>query len=220
VSSEKISPFAPINNEDQVVIIGNKFELKGDLNGVGAAIISGKIEGNVSASYVVIESSGLIIGNITCALLDISGHVRGSIDSGDVIIRENATIEGDLTYSSLAIESGGVVTGKLKQAIAKPLDGLGSDQKNFQSPRAQPQALTHIVFPLDVSQKLRSHASRMSAHLSLIDGSPIPSWIGLTQDKLGLMVHSREFQQLVDSELKLDMRIHVGSQFFDFHLPT
>ena len=218
-NDKKIGPFAPINNEDQVVIIGNTFDIKGDLNGVGAAIISGKIEGNVTASQIVIEGGASIIGNITCALLDISGHVRGSIDAANVIIREKATIEGDLTYSSLVIENGGIVTGKLKQNIAKPLGSMDSSQNNLQSLRAQTQALTHVAFPLDLSQKLRSHGSRMIAHLSLIDGSQIPSWIGLTQDKLGLTVRSLELQQLVDSNLKLDMRLHVGSEFFDFYLP-
>lgn len=216
---KKISPMTSISNEDQVVIVGNTFEIKGDINGLGAVIISGKIEGNVSASQIVIESGASVIGNVTCLQLDISGHVRGLIESGNVIVRENATIEGDLNYSSLAIESGGTVTGKLKQVSSKSPGNADAGPKNFQSPRVPTQTVTHISFPVDLSQKLRSHESRMSAHLSLLDGSPVPVWIRLNQDRLGLTVNSLELQQLEDSNLNLELRLHVGSQFFDFKLP-
>ena len=60
----------------------------------------------------------------------------------------------------------------------------------------------------------------MSAHLTLLDGTPIPSWINLNQDKLGLIVDSLQLQELEDSGLKIEMRLHVGSQYFDFNLPT
>ena len=155
-----------------------------------------------------------VLGNVNCSQLDISGHARGQIEAANVIVHKNAVIEGDLNYSSLTIESGGVVTGKLKQSTPK-LEGVS---KNFDSKGVQTK--TRIAFPVDLSEKLRNHESRMGAHLSLIDGSPVPAWINLTQDKLGLIVSGLELQQLQETGLKLEMRLHVGANYFDFNLPT
>lgn len=220
INDKKINAFTQIKNEEQIVIIGESFDIKGDLSGTGAAIISGKIEGNVSANQVVVEKGGSVIGNIICQELDISGYIRGSIEGSDIVIRENATIEGDLSYLTLTIENGGVVTGKLKRVNAKPAKAIAGDSKSPPPQGVQSQNLTRIVFPVDLSQKLRTHPGWMSAHLTLIDGAPIPSWINLNQDKLGLIVDSAQLQELEASGLKIKMRLHVGSQFFDFNLPT
>lgn len=217
-SDQKISPLNPINNEDQIMIIGKKFDIKGDLDGVGAVIISGKVEGNVSASQVVVEGGGSIIGNITCQQLDVSGHVRGAIEVTDVVIRQQGEIEGDLNYSTIAIESGGAISGKLKQTTPKTSIPTSGAPRGFEPTKVQ--GMTRITFPIDLSQKLRSHESLKSAHISLLDGSPVPGWINLAEDKLGLMVDSLQLKQLNESNLKIELRLHVGSQYFDFTLPV
>lgn len=215
MNNDKKNTSASINNEDQVVIIGNKFDVRGDLNGVGAAIISGKIEGNVSASQVIIERGGSVIGNITCNQLDISGHVQGLIEAVDIVIREKGVIEdGDLNYSTLAIESGGVVTGRLKQ---QAMDG---SPKNIQPLRAETQAQVFIAFGGGLEEILRSAVLRHEARLSLMDDTPIPYWIQLSQAEPGLIVNVVEYEQLIDSGLKLEMRLYVDSQYFDLSLPS
>jgi cytoskeletal protein CcmA (bactofilin family) len=219
-TEKKINTFTPNNNENQIAIIGKQFDIKGDLNGVGAVIISGKIEGNISATQVVIERGAKVLGDIACTQIDISGHVRGQIDATDVVIREKASIEGDLSYSTIAMESGSVVSGKLKQVPLKPSSAIANAPANPQQQALQSQGLIRVAFPVDLSRKLQIHESRMSAHLSLEDGSAAPAWISLNQDKLGLTVGSLELKQLQEKSQKLAMRLHVGSQYFDFSLPV
>lgn len=218
-TERKVNPLTPSNNEDQIAIIGKKFDIKGDLNGVGAVIISGKIEGNISATQVVIERGATVLGDISCTQIDISGHVRGLIDAGDVVIREKASIEGDLNYSTIAIESGSAVSGKLKQTTSKPSSAMVGAPPSPAYQPSPPQGIVRIAFPVDLSQKLRLHESRMSAHLSLVNGNPPPPWIRLNQDKLGLAVDNLELEQLQAKNQKIEMRLHVGTQFFDFSLP-
>ena len=217
---KKINSFTPNNEDNQIAIIGKNFDIKGDLNGAGAVIISGKIEGNISATQVVIERGATVLGDIVCTQIDISGHVRGQVDATTVVIREKASIEGDLSYSTIAIESGSAVSGKLKQVAIKPSNSI-SDALVRPGPQpSSAQGIVRIAFPADLSRKLQIHEARMSAHLSLEDGSPPPSWISLNQDKLGLSVASQELKQLQEKNQKVDMRLHVGSQYFDFSLPV
>jgi cytoskeletal protein CcmA (bactofilin family) len=215
---KKINSFTPNNDDNQIAIIGKNFEIKGDLSGAGAVIISGKIEGNISATQVIVERGATVLGDVACTQIDISGHVRGQIDAATVVIREKASIEGDLSYSTIAIENGSTVSGKLKQVSIKP-----STSDALVRPGPQPsnaQRIVRIAFPIDLSRKLQIHEARMSAHLSLEDGSPPPAWISLNQDKLGLSVDSQELKQLQEKNQKVDMRLHVGSQYFDFSLPV
>ena len=215
-----MNPPASSNSESQITIISKSFDVKGDLNGVGAVIVSGKIEGNISASQIVVEGTAVILGDITCEQIDISGHVRGLINAADVIIRETASIEGDLNYSSIAMESGSTITGKLKQTPAKQSSTMvAAPITSAQTLATQRQESLNIAFPVELSQKLQLHESRMSAHLSLVDGGPAPAWVNLNHDKLGLSVNSLELRQLQEKNQVIEMRLHVGSQYFDFNLP-
>lgn len=216
---KKINSFTPNNDDNQIAIIGKNFDIKGDLNGIGAVIISGKIEGNISATQVVIERGATVLGDIACSQIDISGHVRGQIDAADVVIREKASIEGDLSYSTIAMESGSILSGKLKQVAVKPSSSIANAPVRPEPQSMQSQGLIRVAFPVDLSRKLQIHEARMGAHLSLEDGSPTPAWITLNQDKLGLTVGSQELKQLQEKNQKVDMRLHVGTQYFDFSLP-
>jgi len=222
-TDKRTSLITPSNSEDQIAIIGKKFDIKGDLNGIGAVIISGKIEGNISASQVVIERGGVVLGNIACSQIDISGQVRGTIDAADVVIRDKASIEGDLSYSSIAMESGCTISGKLKQTAPKQQATVETAQTIAHPPPTQntySQGSISIPLPIELCHKLRLHEARMSAHLSLIDGNPAPPWIELNQDKLGLTVDALELQQLQEKKQAIEMRLHVGSHYFDFNLPN
>ena len=220
-NNSKLNLPTPSDTEDQIAIIGKAFEIKGDLVGLGTIIVSGRIEGNVSANQVVIEKDASILGNVSCTQLDISGQIRGQIVATDVIIRENANIEGDVDYSTLAMEGGGTISGKLKKSTAKSPSNVDNAKKNFAQQRAQTQQhVTRIDFPVDLSQKLRSHESRASAYITLADGAPTPTWINLAQDKLGLLVTNPQFQQFIEKGLEATVRIHIDTQYFDIEIPT
>jgi cytoskeletal protein CcmA (bactofilin family) len=199
-----------IKSEEQVAVIGKLFEFKGNLSGTGAVILSGKIEGNILATQVIVEKEAHAVGDISCQQIDISGHVQGMIEVVDAVIRTTAIIEGDLHYSSIAIESGGRIIGRLKQVQKKITPNDGKPPKEF----------TQIAFPVELAEKLRTHESRMAAYLSAIDGSPPPEWIKLNQDRLGLTANSIELKRLKDAGSQMGMRLHIGSQYFDFNLPA
>lgn len=218
-NNSKLTPPLLGDAENQITLVGQAFEIKGDLIGLGAVVISGKIEGSVSANQVVVEKGASIWGNIACAKLDVSGQVRGQIEASDVIIRENAAIEGDVVYSTLAIESGGTISGNLKKIASKQSINPGVAQREFAQQKQQIQPVTRIAFPVDLSQKLRNHESRSSAYISLADGSPPPAWINLSQDKLGLIVGNPQFEQFKEDGAKITVRLHAGSQYFDLTLP-
>lgn len=206
--------------ENKIALIGRAFEIKGDLIGQGTVVVAGIVNGNISADEVIAEKGSSILGNITCMQVDTSGQIKGQIEASEVIIRESASIEGDVIYSSLAIESGGTISGSMKKIVVKQTGSFSSTQKEFLRKDDKPKTLTSIIFPADLIQKLRNHESRESAFISLADGSPIPSWIRLNQDKLGLTVDTSQLEQLKDKGLNIPIRLHIGSNFFDFTIPA
>lgn len=208
------------NNEEQVVVIGKQFDFEGNLSGTGAVILSGKMEGNIISTQVIIEKEARAIGNISCQQIDISGYVQGVVEVVDAVIRATATVEGDLHYSSIAIENGGRIIGKLKQTPKKSSPITIDIAKEFVTPKKTAPEFIQIAFPVDLTQKLRTHESHMGAYLTMTDGGATPSWVKLNQDKLGLTANSVELKRLEDTRSQVELRLHVGSQYFDFKLPA
>ena len=204
-------------DEDNVLLLGKNFSIVGDLIGQGTVIISGKVEGNITAKKAVSEAGSYVVGNISCTQLDVSGLVKGLIQATNVIIRKGALVEGEVHYSTLAMEQGCEVLGKLKKIIEKPLASGASnttiDTKN------QATEVVLLNFPNELKVKLQDSVLRSKANLTLVNGGAAPAWINLTGDKLGLLVSSNEIQALKNKNETLQLRLNVGENYFDFSLP-
>ena len=213
-------------DEDQISIIGKNFTLTGDIIGPYAAIISGKIEGNISASHVIVNDSAVIHGNISCQKIDISGFVRGAIESNEIAIRHQATVEGDITYGDLTIECGGVTLGRLKRVPLNAKNHLTPKTDNAKATRANDDVhpsrdhiFSRIDLPLFIRKSLRSLDPDIQPYLSLVDGNPIPSWIKLSHDGLALLVDNFQLNLLEEGGKEIPIRLKVGEEFFDLILP-
>jgi cytoskeletal protein CcmA (bactofilin family) len=99
----------------QSPIITEDVELKGELAFTGELEFNGRFEGTLdSDGALTIGERAVIKGNINASSAVVSGKVQGNIVvSGKAQIRSNAIIHGDIQASTIEIEEGASVNGKL-----------------------------------------------------------------------------------------------------------
>ena len=98
---KKVEAEAPCIN-----IIGQKTEIKGDINISGDVRIDGTLTGNFfSNQKLVVGPSGVIEGNITCKDCDISGKVVGNLYISDVLaLKSTSDVRGDIVTNKIMME--------------------------------------------------------------------------------------------------------------------
>ena len=85
--------------QEDIIIDGNIFE-KEDI------LINGKINGNLKAENIEIDSKAKIDGDINSKETILSGNLKGNIESDKVHISSTAVIEGSIKQKTLSIDEG------------------------------------------------------------------------------------------------------------------
>lgn len=100
-------------------LIGANTSITGDIHFSGGLRVDGHVTGNIVSvddeqSTLVLSNEGSIKGQIKAANVVINGTVIGPIDaSGYLELQEKAKVFGDMKYSSIEIQLGASVDGKM-----------------------------------------------------------------------------------------------------------
>lgn len=119
-SSAGSSPGSPKNGASRgtgtVSVLGGGMVVTGDVKGDGELRIEGRVEGSVTTEgRVIVEPDGHIQGDVEAREVIASGKVSGNITaSGAVRMKCGCRIDADVTATSIELEEGGVVNGKLQ----------------------------------------------------------------------------------------------------------
>lgn len=120
------------NNEPEVQvnsinIIGNGTTIVGDIQGEGDIRVDGNLKGTlVTKGRVVIGSTGVFSGEITCRNADISGKVDGKIKVTELLaLKASSKFSGDIITNKLAIEPNAIFTGTCNMAGNHINHGIG-----------------------------------------------------------------------------------------------
>ena len=81
-------------------LIGETFQLDGDLRSSGCVDVAGLINGNVFVSEMIVIETGSIRGSLEAVVVEINGHVEGKISADSVIVGKNAVIKGDIYFKN------------------------------------------------------------------------------------------------------------------------
>lgn len=97
-------------------ILGCGTKLKGDIESNGDFRIDGTLTGTIKTKgKVVIGSTGVVDGEITCQNADIEGSVRAKLEVSELLtLKAESTLDGDVTTGKLAIEPGAKFSGTCK----------------------------------------------------------------------------------------------------------
>ena len=103
-------------NDSGRSLIGETFQLDGDLRSSGCVDVAGLINGNVFVSEMIVIETGSIRGSLEAVVVEVNGHVEGKITADSVIIGKTAVIKGDIFFKkTLKTEEGADIDGYIKR---------------------------------------------------------------------------------------------------------
>ena len=112
-------------------LIGNGTTIKGDIESNGDIRIDGRLTGSLKANgKVIIGQTGVMEGDLTCKQAEISGAVKGVINTEELTaLKATSKVEVDLSTKQLLIEVGAQFTGKCvmgqQSTMAGPKQKMG-----------------------------------------------------------------------------------------------
>jgi cytoskeletal protein CcmA (bactofilin family) len=106
-------------------VIGADLSINGNLQSAGEVQIEGNLEGNLTASRIVVGQNAKINGNLIADDVVVQGTVNGSIRGNRVTLQSSSRVDGDIVHQSLAIEQGAFFEGKSRRSE----DPIGSAPK-------------------------------------------------------------------------------------------
>ena len=114
----------PANTDKVETVIGPNVTVKGTFISQGSMRIDGCVEGSIEAKGNVIVGEGAkVVADITANHVSVAGQVKGNINSaGRLEITSKGKVWGDIVAASLAVDEGGVLSGRsqLKDAALPP----------------------------------------------------------------------------------------------------
>ena len=99
------------SNPTKPSIISEGFEFVGTITSDGVLNISGVIKGKVTAKSVLVDSTGLVEGELFSDQVMVKGKVLGDINCDELNIGPLAEVDGSVSYESVHIQSGGKIKG-------------------------------------------------------------------------------------------------------------
>lgn len=98
-------------NPTKPSIISEGFEFVGTITSDGVLNISGVIKGKVTARSVLVDSTGLVEGELFSDQVMVKGRVLGDINCNELNIGPLAEVDGSVSYDSVHIQRGGKIKG-------------------------------------------------------------------------------------------------------------
>lgn len=124
---DRLKPFQ-VDQQEINTIIGEGFEIKGELSGVKAIRIEGRVLGNVRIeTAVILGEKGVVEGDLVAGSAIIFGTVKGNVQSSRLEIKKSGRVDGDIETEIIEIELGAKYNGKLQmKAESAPMLEMAS----------------------------------------------------------------------------------------------
>jgi len=129
------------------LLVGEGVFMKGSMRVPGLASIDGKLEGELTADTVHIQTNGSMNGRTTASHVRVAGAVTDTtIANKTLVIESSGLIAGSITYTELEIKKGGSLQGSINK--------VGQQPQNFAppSPPVQPVVAAPATAPEPVVQ--------------------------------------------------------------------
>jgi cytoskeletal protein CcmA (bactofilin family) len=108
-------------SESGCFTVGEGVSVKGNFSVPERAVISGTLEGEITAREVWVGTSGKITGTVTAEVVDVRGEVNDSLTASTaLILRASGRVKGAIRYAELEIEKGAQLRGTLTVIEPEP----------------------------------------------------------------------------------------------------
>ena len=110
-------------------LLGNGIKIIGKISSKGAIQLDGILEGEITASKLVVEESAKVVGTVTSEDLVIKGRIIGPVFGRKVRFGSSARVEGDTFHETIAIEDGAYYEGSIRRH-SSDIDNVGKMKGN------------------------------------------------------------------------------------------
>ena len=131
-------PMEPVTN-GKINSIMEGTSIEGEIKSDSNIRIDGRVKGTINVrGRLIVGTSGVVEGDVTCQSSDIEGTVNGKITCADLLsLKATAKLTGDINTKKLAIEPGAIFTGNCSMGggVVKEMSpGMRSDSSRVESP--------------------------------------------------------------------------------------
>ena len=109
------------NSSSSPSLLGREIKIIGKISSKGALQLDGVLEGEITASKLVIEKSAKVVGSVNSDDLVIKGRIIGPVYGKKVRFGSSARVEGDTFHETIAIEDGAYYEGSIKRHTSEPV---------------------------------------------------------------------------------------------------
>lgn len=109
------------NSNSSPSLLGREIKIIGKISSKGALQLDGVLEGEITASKLVIEKSAKVVGSVNSDDLVIKGRIIGPVYGKKVRFGSSARVEGDTFHETIAIEDGAYYEGSIKRHTSRPV---------------------------------------------------------------------------------------------------
>ena len=106
-----------LDEDKSASLLGKEIKIIGKISSKGALQLDGDLEGEITASKLVIEKSAKVVGSVTSDDLVIKGRIIGPVFGKKVRFGSSARVEGDTFHETIAIEDGAYYEGSIKRHV-------------------------------------------------------------------------------------------------------
>lgn len=137
-------------------VIAEQTRIDGSVEGDTDLTLLGVIDGNLElTARVDIAQSGVFVGDIRAAVVDVAGAVDGTIEADDlVVLRDTARVQADVSAPAIQMESGAQVAGEIN------VDGEESSAETSASSRSTSTRSTRTSGTSTTTSSTRTSASK------------------------------------------------------------
>jgi len=140
---EQVAATPPVPKAGTSSCIGSGMSIVGNIECNGLAQVFGRIEGQLSASDLLISDGAQVEGSIIAQDVTVCGRVKGTIRAVRVRLQNGGLVEGDIFHKSLSIDENSQFEGSSRR-VENPAETLSSiaakdpQKKDMQKPAPAP----------------------------------------------------------------------------------
>src|SRR5437868_5884315 len=118
---EQVAATPPVPKAGTSSCIGSGMSIVGNIECNGLAQVFGRIEGQLSASDLLISDGAHVEGSIIAQDVTVCGRVKGTIRAVRVRLQNGGLVEGDIFHKSLSIDENSQFEGSSRR-VENPTD--------------------------------------------------------------------------------------------------
>jgi cytoskeletal protein CcmA (bactofilin family) len=173
-----------VSGNSGVLIVSHDLAIKGEIRNCRQMEVHGYVEGDVTATNVVVHPGGRCYGNIKTDTAEVHGDMQGDVAVKNLInIKSSGSVSGNVRYGKLALEQGGNLSAEVRNVPPSISGDLDISVNRGKSVRITLQDLTALD-PDDAAQDLTFTVSNARSGFVALAGAPTRPVTRFTQADL------------------------------------